>query len=46
MGPLADGCVGWLRLGTLTGYYAHNKESPVILGILPHGFTIGLQKEF
>ncbi len=33
-------------LGGLTGYYAHNKESPVILGILPHGFTIGLQKEF
>jgi PAP2 superfamily protein len=33
-------------LGGLTAYYAHNRESPFILGILPHGFSIGLQKQF
>ncbi len=33
-------------LGELTGYYAQNRNSPFILGILPHGFTIGLHKEF
>ena len=33
-------------LGGLTGYYAHNRDSPFIVGILPHGFTIGLHKQF
>jgi undecaprenyl-diphosphatase len=33
-------------LGGLTGYYAQNRDSPFILGIMPHGFTIGLHKEF
>jgi len=33
-------------LGGLTGYYAHNRDSPFVLGVLPHGFTIGLHKQF
>lgn len=33
-------------LGGLTGYYAHNRDSPFILDVLPHGFTIGLHKQF
>ena len=33
-------------LGGLAGYYAHNRESPFILSVLPHGFTIGLKKQF
>jgi PAP2 superfamily len=33
-------------LGGLTGYYAHNRQSPFVLGVLPHGFTIGLHKQF
>lgn len=33
-------------LGVLTGYYAHNRDSPFILGLLPHGFTVGLHKQF
>jgi undecaprenyl-diphosphatase len=33
-------------IGGLTGYYAHNRESPFILGVLPHGISIGFQKNF
>jgi len=33
-------------LGTTTGYLAHTRESPVILGVLPHGFMVGLRKQF
>jgi membrane-associated phospholipid phosphatase len=35
-----------IALGGLTGYYAHNRDSPFILGVLPQGFTIGLRKQF
>ena len=38
--------LGGLALGGLTGYYAHNRDSPIILSVLPHGFTIGLHKQF
>lgn len=40
-----DVLAGW-ALGGLTGYYAHERESPFILGILPHGLTVGLHKQF
>jgi undecaprenyl-diphosphatase len=33
-------------LGTLTGYLAHTQGSPVILGVLPHGFMVGLHAQF
>jgi hypothetical protein len=33
-------------LGGLSGYYAHNRDSPFILGVLPHGFTVGVRKQF
>ena len=33
-------------LGTLSGYYAHNRESPIVLGVLPHGFSVGLRKQW
>jgi acid phosphatase family membrane protein YuiD len=33
-------------LGTLTGYYAHSRDSPFILGLLPGGFTVGIHKQF
>ena len=33
-------------LGTGTGWLAHTRDSPVILGVLPHGFMIGLHKQF
>ena len=33
-------------LGTTTGYLAHSRDSPVILNLLPHGFMVGLHKQF
>ena len=33
-------------LGTLTGYLAHSRDNPVILSVLPHGFTVGLRAQF
>src|ERR1043166_7190661 len=35
-----------VALGTTTGYLAHQRESPFILGALPHGFVIGLHRQF
>ena len=35
-----------IALGTLTGYYAHSRDSPLILGVLPKGFAVGLHKQF
>lgn len=40
-----DVLAGW-ALGGLTGYYAHNRQSPFVLSLLPHGFMVGLQKQF
>ena len=33
-------------LGTLTGYLAHRRDNPFILGVLPHGITVGVHKRF
>jgi len=33
-------------LGAVTGYYAHSRENPLILGVLPKGFVVGLHKQF
>jgi hypothetical protein len=44
--PLADRCASRLALGTGTGYWAHGRDNPLILGVLPHGFYTGLKKEF
>ena len=33
-------------LGSATGYLAHSRDSPVILGVLPHGFMVGVRKQF
>ena len=40
-----DVLAGW-ALGTATGYLAHRRESPFILGVLPHGFGVGFKKRF
>jgi undecaprenyl-diphosphatase len=31
-------------LGTATGYFAHSRESPFILSVLPHSVSIGIKK--
>jgi hypothetical protein len=33
-------------LGTLSGYYAHSRGNPLILGLLPGGLTVGIHKQF
>lgn len=33
-------------LGTAAGYYAHSRESPLTVGVLPHGFTVGFHKKW
>jgi len=33
-------------LGTLTGYYAHSRDNPLILDVQPGGFTVGTHKQF
>jgi undecaprenyl-diphosphatase len=40
-----DVLAGW-ALGTLTGWYAHSRDNPLILSILPHGFMVGIKKSF
>jgi PAP2 superfamily len=33
-------------LGTAAGYYAHSRETPFILCVLPHGFSVGIRGKF
>ncbi len=40
-----DVLAGW-ALGTATGYLAHERNSPFILGVLPHGFSVGFKSQF
>ena len=40
-----DVLFGW-ALGTLTGYYAHSRDTPLIISIMPHGFMVGIKKSF
>lgn len=40
-----DVLAGW-ALGTATGYLAHERNSPFILGLLPHGFSVGFKSQF
>lgn len=38
--------IAGFALGTLTGYYAQRRDSPFILGVLPHGIAVGLRAKF
>jgi undecaprenyl-diphosphatase len=35
-----------VALGAGTGYFAHTRDSPIILGVLPGGFMVGLRKQW
>jgi len=41
----SDVLAGW-AFGAAAGYYAHSRESPWTLGVLPHGVTVGFRKQF
>jgi len=38
--------VAGFALGTGLAYFAHTRDSPIILSALPHGFVIGLRSKF
>lgn len=38
--------IAGFALGTASGYLAHQRGSPFILGLLPHGFSVGLRSRF
>lgn len=38
--------IAGFALGTAAGYFAHRRESPFILGLLPNGFYVGLHERF
>lgn len=40
-----DVLAGW-ALGTATGYVAYKRDSPFILSVLPHSFTVGFKRKF
>ncbi|HET7032504.1 MAG TPA: phosphatase PAP2 family protein [Casimicrobiaceae bacterium] len=40
-----DVLAGW-AVGGLSGWYAHSREVPILIEILPHGFAVGLRKTF
>ena len=40
-----DVLTGW-AIGGLSGWFAHEQETPLLIRILPHGFEIGLKASF
>ena len=40
-----DVLASW-ALGGATGYWAYTRETPLILSVLPHGFMVGIQKQW
>jgi undecaprenyl-diphosphatase len=38
--------IAGFAVGTLSGYFAHERASPLILGVMPHGVTVGLRERF
>jgi len=40
-----DVLAGW-AIGGLSGWYAHARDTPVVLQVMPHGIFVGLKKTF
>lgn len=40
-----DVIAGW-AVGGLSGWYAHSRDVPLMIELLPHGFQIGYRKQF
>ncbi len=45
-GHWATDVLGGFALGTATSYWAHGRDSPFLLNLLPHGFSVGLRQRF
>ena len=41
----SDVVAGW-AMGGLSGWYAHSRETPIFVSILPHAMTVGFRKSF
>jgi undecaprenyl-diphosphatase len=41
----SDVVAGW-AVGGLSGWYAHERDVPIFVQILPHGVSVGLRKRF
>jgi len=41
----SDVLFGWTT-GGLVGWYAHSRETPLLVEILPHGAVVGLKTRF
>jgi undecaprenyl-diphosphatase len=40
-----DVIAGW-AIGGLSGWYAHSREQPILIELLPHGVAVGIRKQF
>jgi hypothetical protein len=40
-----DVLAGW-AIGTAAGYYAHARDNPLVLGVMPHGIVVGVRHRF
>jgi len=40
-----DVLAGW-AVGGLSGWYAHSRDVPILIEILPHGFEVGFRRTF
>jgi len=40
-----DIVAGW-AVGSLSGWYAHSRDVPILIELLPHGVAVGLNKRF
>ena len=40
-----DVLAGW-AVGGLSGWYAHSRDTPILIEILPHGFAVGFKTQF
>jgi undecaprenyl-diphosphatase len=41
----SDVLAGW-AVGGLSGWFAHSRDVPILVQILPNGFSVGLHKQF
>jgi membrane-associated phospholipid phosphatase len=40
-----DVIAGW-AIGGVSGWYAHSRDEPILITLLPHGFAVGWHKQF